>query len=227
MAVLPQSIARPHSPATWIMTAKPSPLLPPHASPEGEAFPLGPDLLPAPVVIAIMGLPGAGKSVVASAIEEQLGLRRICRDRIRAAMFPHCNYSFIEKRAAYRSLLLALEINCMLRLGSVIDGMTFSRRAELDRVAELAAANGSVTIPMLIECPPDLARERLARDLATRRHVALDRTPETVNDVLARREPAPEGTLIVDATVPVDRMCEAAIAAIRDCIAAAASGAPS
>lgn len=195
------------------------PSLPEHATPEGEAFPLGPELLPVPIVIATMGLPGAGKSVVARAIEVQLGLRRICRDRIRAAMFPNCNYSFIEKRAAYRSLLLALEINCMLRAGSVIDGMTFSRRSELDRVAEIAARHRIATIPVLVECPPEIARERVARDLATGRHVALDRTPETVNDVLARREPAPEGTLVVDGALPEAEMCRAALEAIRRCIA--------
>lgn len=203
------------------MSVEHSPVIPSRSPPGGDAFPLRRELAPRPFVVATMGLPGAGKSVVAKAIEEQLGLRRICRDQIRAAMFPQCNYTFLEKRAAYRSLLLALDINCMLGVGSVIDGMTFSRRRELDRVADVAAKHGIVTIPLLIECPPELARRRIARDLATRRHVAADRTPETVNDVIARREPAPEGTLVVDATLPAAEMCSAAIAAICDSIAAA------
>ena len=199
------------------------PIIASHAPPVGEAFPLGVELAARPMVIAVMGLPGAGKSVVARAIEDQLGLRRVCRDQIRAAMFPRCNFSFIEKRAAYRSVLLALEINCMLRVGSVIDGMTFSRRSELDRVAELADKHGVVTIPLLVECPPELARERVARDMAANRHSAGDRTPETVNDVLARRDPPPEGTLVVDATLSAAQMCRSAIAAIRESIAAATS----
>lgn len=198
-----------------------SPLIPSRSPPSGDAFPLGPELVPKPFVVATMGLPGAGKSVVAKAIEDQLGLRRICRDQIRAAMFPQCRYTYLEKRAAFRSVLLALEINCMLGVGSVIDGMTFSRRSELDRVAEVATKNGIVTIPLLIECPPELARSRVARDLAENRHVAADRTPETVNDVIARRQPAPEGTLIIDATLSEAAMCSAAIAAIRESIAAA------
>lgn len=203
------------------MAVEHSPVIPSRSPPSGDAFPLGPELVPKPFVVATMGLPGAGKSVVAKAIEDQLGLRRICRDQIRAAMFPQCRYTYLEKRAAYRSVLLALEINCMLGVGSVIDGMTFSRRKELDRVAEVGAKHGIVTIPLLIECPPELARSRIARDLAANRHMAADRTPETVNDVIARREPAPEGTLIVDATLPEAEMCSAAIASIRDSIAAA------
>lgn len=208
------------------MSTQSSPPIETPAKSAGHANPGGPERGHSPVVIAVLGLPGAGKSVVARAIEDQLGLRRICRDRIRAAMFPRCNYSFIEKRAAYRSLLLALEINCMLGAGSVIDGMTFSRRSELDRVAELASRHRLATIPVLVECPPDLARERVARDLAANRHIALDRTPETVNDVLAHRDPPPKGTLMVDATLPAADMCRAAIAVIRDAIEAAVQGKP-
>lgn len=194
----------------------------PNASPSGDALALRPEIAARPFVVAVMGLPGAGKSVVARAIEDQLQLRRICRDQIRAAMFPRCNYSFIEKRAAYKGVLLALEINCMLRVGSVIDGMTFSRQRELLRVAEVAARHGVDTIPLMIECPPDLARERVARDLDLNRHIAADRTPETVNDVLARWEAPPAGTLVIDATLPAAQMCRAAVDAIRDSIAAAA-----
>jgi len=175
------------------------------------------------IIVAVMGLPGAGKSLVARAIEDRLRLRRVCRDAIRAAMFSRCDYSFIEKRAAFRSLLLAVEINCMLRIGSVIDGMTFSRRSELDRVAETAARHGIVTIPLLVDCPPAIARERVARDLASNAHVARDRTPGLVDDVLARRDPAPEGTLRIDATVSAAQMCRAAVDAIVKSIAAVTS----
>lgn len=176
---------------------------------------------PLPIVIAVMGLPGAGKSIVARAIEDQLQLRRICRDTIRMAMFPRCSFSFIEKRAAYRSVLLTLEINCMLGIGSVLDGMTFARRSELDRVAEIGARHRIVTIPLLVDCPPDIARERVARDIAANRHSARDRTPDLVNEVVARREAPPLETLRIDATLPAAQMCRAAVAAITECIAAA------
>jgi predicted kinase len=170
------------------------------------------------VIVAVMGLPGAGKSLVARAVEDQLGLRRVCRDQIRAAMFPRCDYSFLEKRAAYRSLVLALEINCMLRVGSVIDGMTFSRREELDRIAELGMRHHMVTIPLFVDCPLETARQRVARDIAVNAHTARDRTPDTVSEVYARRDPPPEGTLYVDATLPAAQMCRVAVNAIRQSI---------
>ncbi len=172
----------------------------------------------APYIVAVMGLPGAGKSTVARAIEDHLHVRRICRDTIRSAMFPPGPSSFIEKRAAYRSVLLALEINCMLGVGSVIDGMTFARRRELDRVAAIGLRHRMVTIPLLVDCPPDIARERVARDNAANRHRLRERTPDMVNDVLARRDPIPAEALRVDATLPASRMCLAAIAVIRQSI---------
>src|ERR1700755_2546184 len=87
-----------------------------------------------PIVVALIGLPGAGKSVAARALQEHLGLRRVCRDMIRNAMFPRCAYSYAEKRAAFRGLLLAVEVNCMLGESTVIDGVTFSRHSDLQRV---------------------------------------------------------------------------------------------
>ena len=111
----------------------------------------------------------------------------------------------------------------VIRHGSVIDGMTFSRRRELDRVAEVAARHRLVTIPLFVDCPPDVARERVARDIAANRHSARDRSPDLVNDVLARREPPPAETLYIDGTLPAADLCRAAIAAITGSIAAAAA----
>jgi predicted kinase len=166
------------------------------------------------VVVALIGLPGAGKSVVARAIADQLGLRRVDRDAIRHAMFPRCSYSFVEKRASFRALLLALEMNCMLGESSVIDGCTFSRRSDLERVDQIVRAQGFQAIPVFLDCPSELARARIARDVAENRHLARDRTPDIVGEVLARMEPPPPGALVIDATLPAAQVCRLAVEAI-------------
>ena len=166
------------------------------------------------LIVALMGLPGAGKSTVARTLERRLGLRRVCRDAIRQAMFPRCDYTFIEKRAAFRTVLLAVEINCLLDEPSVIDGMTFSRREDFDEVAVLAERHGFDVLPLLIDCPPALARERIARDLADRRHPAEDREPELV-DIVARRFDAPPAAAIrIDAARPMEEVCRLAVAEV-------------
>ena len=169
-----------------------------------------------PVVVALIGLPGSGKSVVARALEDQLGLRRVDRDAIRHAMFPKCSYSFAEKRAAFRSMLLALEINCMLGASSVIDGVTFSRRRDLLRVDSVIGRYKFTPIPIYLDCPPEIARERIAKDVANNRHLARDRTPEIVTEVLARFDAPPPNSLLIDASKPAAEMCRIALAAVAE-----------
>ena len=166
-----------------------------------------------PIVVALIGLPGAGKSVVARALEDQLGLRRICRDAIRQAMFPKCSYSFAEKRAAFRSMLVALEVNCMLGISSVLDGVTFSRRRDLLRVDVVIRRFGFTPVPIYLECPPEVARSRIADDVRNNRHLARDRTPEIVTEVLVRFEAPPPSALLIDATLPAQEVCRRAVAA--------------
>ena len=165
-----------------------------------------------PCIVAIMGLPGAGKSTVARAIEQELAMRRVCRDAIRAAMFPTCDHSYVEKRAAFRSVLLALEINCALGASSVVDGMTFSRRDDYERVAALAHEHGADIVPLLVECAPALARVRIAKDGSN--HPAGDREPALVDEIAARFDAPPEHALRVDASLSVSVMCRQAVTAV-------------
>lgn len=167
-----------------------------------------------PVIVVVMGLPGAGKTTVATALERQFGMRRVCRDAIRAAMFPHCDYSFLEKRAAFRGVLLALEINCALGASSVIDGMTFSRRDDYDRVAALGLERSVDVIALLLDCTPSLARARIANDLARAEHPARDRQAAIVDAVAARFEAPPAESIRLDANVPAIDLCRRAVAIV-------------
>src|SRR5512146_1789869 len=167
-----------------------------------------------PVVVALIGLPGAGKSLVARALADQLGLRRVCRDAIRHAMFPSCSYSFAEKRAAFRAMLLALEINCLLGESSVIDGVTFSRRADLVRVDSTIRRYGFTPIPIYLDCPPGVAHDRIAREVEHNQHLARDRTPELVYEVQARFDTPPPNALVVNANQRAAEVCRIVVEAV-------------
>jgi predicted kinase len=163
------------------------------------------------VVVALIGLPGAGKSRIARALQAQLGLHRICRDEIRAAMFPACTFTPAEKRAAFRAVLTALEVNCAFGRSSVLDGMTLSRRSDLEAIDRTIGPYPVRAVPILVDCPPELARARIAADRSP--HPARDRRPELVDQVLARFE-VPAGCAVIDARLSEAEMCETAVALI-------------
>ena len=167
-----------------------------------------------PIVVALIGLPGSGKSIAARALQDQLGLRRVCRDTIRSAMFPRCSYSFAEKRAAFRALLLAVEVNCMLGESSVIDGVTFSRHRDLQRVDTAIRRYGCLPVPIYLDCPPEVARARIADDIANNRDLARDRTPDIVADVMVRFEPPPPNALVINASVSPSMLCRLVVDAV-------------
>lgn len=167
-----------------------------------------------PLVVAMMGLPGAGKTLIAQALERELGLRRICRDAIRRALFARCNYSFVEKRAAFRSVLLALEINCLLGEASVVDGITFSRRQDFDQIETLASAHGFDTLPLLIDCPPALARARFVRDELARKLGGDARDESFVDAFVAHFQEPPRSALRIDGSLPAHDMCRLAVVEI-------------
>ncbi|HRG14762.1 MAG TPA: ATP-binding protein [Pseudomonadota bacterium] len=164
-----------------------------------------------PIVVALIGLPGAGKSTLANALADRLDLRIANRDVIAKALFPHCSYSLPEKRAAFHALLLSVEVNGALGESTVIDGMTFSSRADLERVARIAAKYDLILIPIWLDLPADVAKARIHADRrAGRYHPADDRTPAMVDAVLARFERPLPTVPAIDALLPANTVLDVA-----------------
>jgi predicted kinase len=179
---------------------------------------------PPPLVVALIGLPGSGKSVVARALAAEFGLQRVCRDELRRAMFPDCSYSYAEKRAAFRAVLLAVEVNCALGRGSVIDGVTFSSRRDIERLDATLAPYRVTPLALFLDCPPETARHRVMRDLETGRHLAADRSPELVDEIMARFDPPPPTCIVLDARVAEESLVRNAVDAVRSRVGSGAAG---
>ncbi len=164
-----------------------------------------------PVIIPLIGLPGAGKSVLAQFLVAELQVRRVCRDQIRRAMFPECAYTFPEKRAAFKALLVALEVNCALAESSVIDGMTFSKWADLEKTHEIGQKYGLVFAPIFLDIAPQLAKQRIANEAESIAHPAADRDPDIVDAVLRRFERPPPFIPVIDASQSINKVQELAM----------------
>ena len=164
------------------------------------------------IVVALMGLPGAGKSTVAKHLLAELPLHLVDRDRIRAALFPDCAFTQAEKDAANAAVLAAVAANCTLGRASLVDGMTFARATEVEALRACAAARNFDLLPLFLDCPVEVARARIAAD---RSHRAGDRTPALADSVADRFEGPPADAVQVAADATAGEVCAAALAAVR------------
>lgn len=138
-----------------------------------------------PVVIALAGLPGAGKSTLARALCERFALSLVDRDALRAAMFPDCRYTEDEKLAAQQAVKEAVKKNCAANGNSLIDGMTFARRSVRHEFRKHASACGARFVLVWLDCPAAVARDRVASDNT---HAAGDRVPGLVDRIAGKFE---------------------------------------
>lgn len=153
----------------------------------------------APIVVALMGIPGAGKTTLAKWLAGHCqGLNVVSRDTIRKAMFPNCHFTSAEKEAAFEGLCLALPV--LVRNGEavVIDGTCFSEAGALERVKAIAATEGARFLGIYCDCPVDVAVERVERDRLTGVHPAEDRDGSLVRKVASSFRAIPQEAVKID-----------------------------
>uniref|UniRef100_A0A6M2EFN6 AAA+ ATPase domain-containing protein n=1 Tax=Populus davidiana TaxID=266767 RepID=A0A6M2EFN6_9ROSI len=109
-----------------------------------------------PVIIAMKGHPGTGKSTIASSLASSLKIPLIDKDDVR-----DCTISIQNSSPATASKLLndlSYDVvwqiaSTQLRLGlSVVIDSPLSRRAHLDRLVQVASSTGSLLV--IVECKP-------------------------------------------------------------------------
>ena len=165
-----------------------------------------------PVVIALMGLPGSGKTTVATLLARDRDLSVISRDVIREALFRPCGFSELEKQTAYRALLIAAGACLMLGRSCVIDGMTFSRAAEIDDMRAVAGQAGARFFPVLLDCPIGIAQARARAEDADHRRASSDDDAAVLIAAVAQRfEKPPADVLCLDASRAPEEIAEAII----------------
>lgn len=143
-----------------------------------------------PMLIAMAGLPGTGKSTLATALADALPAVVLDKDKLRTGLIPAERIEFTRAQDDYvfELLLKAAEYNLNRGRHVILDGRTFTRRYQVERV-ELYAQEHKVGFRIIeCVCPEELALCRLQEDQKSGEHPAENRTPELYQTLKAEKE---------------------------------------
>ena len=118
------------------------------------------------MIIVMAGLSGTGKSTLATEIAKALDAVILNKDAVRAAAFPDAvrDYTAEQDDCVMEMIYSALRYiwQHTPQISVVIDGRTFSKRAQVARLLEVTAALD--VVPRFIECvigDDEIAKSRL------------------------------------------------------------------
>lgn len=132
-------------------------------------------------LIVFCGLPGTGKSTLARRLGQRLDAPVLDKDCVRASLFRPGEIEYSREQDDLCMEVVYGTVGQLARSGAtaaILDGRTYSRRYQVERVAGLAAELGVRPRWIRCKCAAAVVRERLADDRAAGRHPAGDRTFE-------------------------------------------------
>jgi uncharacterized protein len=177
-----------------------------------------------PLVLAVGGVAGTGKTILATAVADALGAVLLRTDVIRqeifgagasAASIDVGMYSPEARQRVYDEMFRRAAALHADRISVVLDG-TFSTTDMLHRAQELAVDPQSTFLAVKCVCRPEVARERIVQRAAKGRD-ASDATPE-IHDLQRRCwEPWPEDALQIriDTEQPVQEQLELVLVTLK------------
>ena len=168
-----------------------------------------------PGVIVLVGLPGAGKSTLAAAITSRLPDTRVLdKDEVRHVLFDPCDYTSAERDVVFAAMLDAARYHLGRNRIVVFDGLTFSRRSQVEAAEAVAGDAGAFSAVLVCDVPLDVAIERCVGGGTG--HRATNRDGELVRRVAAEMEEPAGDYLTLDMTGDVDRLATQVLAYVEE-----------
>ena len=163
-----------------------------------------------PLVLLLVGLPGAGKTTLARRLAPAIGAVTLSRDDIRDAIFPEdlLDYSSEQNQVGTDALLGVLGYLLVRPKPAfiIVDGKPFSRKTEIATVKQLVEASGARLLILHCVAPDAVIEGRLQRGLADERNVRAQRDPEKAARIRAEFEPIDAPHLVVDTSLDGDEV---------------------
>ena len=167
------------------------------------------------MIVIIAGLPGTGKSTLARVLAQRLPGAVLDKDSIRASLFPpaYVEYSLSQDDFCGEIMLQAAAylLAKHAELHVLLDGRTFSRRYQRDRVIEFSSQVGTSWAILECVCSEASALGRIADAVAANSHLAANRTPELYREIRKAWEPIDQPKLTIDTDETVELCVERAL----------------
>jgi adenylylsulfate kinase len=167
------------------------------------------------MIVILAGLPGTGKSTLARALAARLGAAVLDKDVIRVALFAPGRIEYSREQDDFVLEIMLQTAAWLLRrdppLTLLLDGRTFSRRYQRERVIRFCDEIGAEWRMIECVCTEETALSRLAGDAARGNHPAENRTPELYFEVRKASEPIEEPRLVLDTDASLAQCVEQAL----------------
>jgi predicted kinase len=169
------------------------------------------------MIVLMAGLPGTGKTALARELAHRTQGALLSKDEIRAALFSSSDieYSVMQDDFVMETMLEAARF--LLQKAPTrkvfLDGRTFSRSYQIDRVLSLANELNQPWRIIECSCSDESARRRLDLE-PDATHPARNRSFALYRAVKARFEPITYAKTVVDTDQPLEHCVEQALAAL-------------
>jgi len=171
------------------------------------------------MIVLMAGLPGTGKSALAEALSQRLGGTVLSKDRIRHALFSPRDTEYTTGQDDFVMEVMLQAAGRILQKHPdrvvFLDGRTFSRSYQIERVIEVAARLGQAWQILECVCADETARTRLDAQAVEGHHPAGNRTFGLYLDIKRRFEPITRPKTIIDTDRPFEQCVNMGLAAMR------------
>jgi predicted kinase len=173
------------------------------------------------VIVQLAGLPGTGKSALATELARRLQQRALVldKDRVRDALFGprHTRYTREQDDFCVRLMFQAAAWQLRHAPGTVVvlDGRPCVHAYQVAEVRRFAAGLGQPLRIIECACPDSFAEQRLRADAARSEHPATDRGVGLYRRLKAVAEAIPEPKLRLDTARPLSECADHALAYLR------------